>query len=136
MPKVWRRTGVCISGHCRKRWNQCYAKSLGIGCCSRTIPSHRSVVAKAYLVSQKLFETLPDWPPRSPDLNPIENLWAWICSRLLRQQTQAQTVEHLQGDIMSILRSNDCRDVCQVLHDSFRSRLQKFLQKGGDYTDH
>jgi transposase len=29
---------------------------------------------------------MPDWPAKSPDLNPIEQIWAFIQRRLRRQQ--------------------------------------------------
>ena len=37
-------------------------------------PPHTSKITKAFFVEKKV-EVLP-WPPFSPDLNPIENLWS------------------------------------------------------------
>jgi len=44
-----------------------------------------------YLVS-KLINILRNWPPRSPDLNPIENLWAHI-QRLVSERGPSDTEE-------------------------------------------
>ena len=36
-------------------------------------PCHAAKSIKAYLAQQRV--ELIDWPPYSPDLNPIENIW-------------------------------------------------------------
>ncbi len=41
-------------------------------------PCHLSKDTKKYFASKTTYPVLPDWPPRSCDLNPIENLWAYL----------------------------------------------------------
>ena len=39
----------------------------------------------AFLADQGV-NVLPNWPPNSPDLNPVEHFWAWISRQLIGKQ--------------------------------------------------
>jgi len=45
-------------------------------------PKHTSHLVKNWLLNQK-FQTMK-WPPQSPDMNPIENLWSHVKSQLAK----------------------------------------------------
>ncbi|CAH2000175.1 unnamed protein product [Acanthoscelides obtectus] len=44
--------------------------------------------------------TLLPWPPRSPDLSPIEHVWYMMGRRLLNLQRPPQTLEALREELM------------------------------------
>ena len=48
-------------------------------------PVHTCKLVREYLTQQGI-STL-DWPPQSPDINPIENVWAIIKQELYSQKT-------------------------------------------------
>lgn len=46
---------------------------------------HTSVSTATFLRSHKV-NVLPDWPPNSPDLNPVEHCWSFISKGLVGKQ--------------------------------------------------
>ena len=37
-----------------------------------------------------------DWPPSSPDLNPIEKIWRWIKNEITKLETVPTTIEDIK----------------------------------------
>ncbi len=62
-------------------------------------PKHKSKLVKKYLENKKV-RTL-DWLAQSPDLNPIENLWADLKRRLMNKKPN--TTEEMFGMILKVL---------------------------------
>ena len=44
-------------------------------------------------------EILP-WPARSPDLNPIENVWEWLSNEIYKEGNKYNTVNDLKNAIL------------------------------------
>lgn len=90
-------------------------------------PCHKAKMITNFLRDVEV-NTL-DWPPQSPDLNVIENVWAYIkrnrspCLTRTREETIAE-VEGLWKDISP--------QILQNLVNSIPGRLQKVINaKGG-----
>ena len=73
-------------------------------------------------------ELLAPWPGNSPDLNPIENLWAIIKRRL--QDKDTSSMDRLQSAIQDIWDNLD-KEHLQHLADSLPTRLEKVKKKKG-----
>lgn len=57
-------------------------------------PPHRSLAAQAFK-NQSGIRTI-DWPARSPDLNPIENVWSWMKRRVRMMLQPHDTLDRLE----------------------------------------
>ena len=92
-------------------------------------PVHKSEVVLNFL-AQKQWEVL-DWPVYSPDLNPVENIWAIFLKKCLRGQIV--TWERLEKKIMEVW-NNINPDVVLNLHSSYENRLVKVIKNHGSLT--
>ena len=77
--------------------------------------------------------TTLDWPAQSPDLNPIENLWAVIKRRRLRKYGIPHTKQELIEQIFETWEDLD-ENLLEVLSSSMLSRLNECLRLGGRPT--
>jgi len=74
---------------------------------------------------------LLDWPPQSPDLNPIEHLWHHINIQLAKHETTAKGVWEIWERAAEVW--NDIEPgVCQNLIESMLRRVEAVIKaKGG-----
>lgn len=72
---------------------------------------------------------LPYWPPYSPDLSPIEMIWAIMKRRVdkYRPQNTQQLIAHVQ-----YVWNNISYSTINRLIDSFPIRLRKCIETGGE----
>lgn len=91
-------------------------------------PTHKAKIVMENFKEKnvKLFE----WPPNSPDLNPIENLWYIIKQKISRQGVGFKKAElwekfHKEWKAMDV-------KICQNLVDSMPKRIKMCLQAGGN----
>lgn len=53
-------------------------------------PKHSSKVVKSWFAENRV--TVMEWPPQSPDLNPIENLWEIVNQKIDRENCTSSTI--------------------------------------------
>ena len=87
---------------------------------------HRSQIVLDWIHSNKI-ETLP-WPPHSPDLNPIEHVWALMKCEL--QKTPAKNLKELKDKIVEISDSIDEKTTTPLVN-SVQDRLNECIKKKG-----
>lgn len=74
---------------------------------------------------------LPSWPPNSPDLNPIENLWAYVGARV--QAQGPSTFEAFKQAVIKELETVPLR-VLHNLYSSMPKRIARVVELQGDKT--
>ena len=75
-------------------------------------------------------KTIP-WPPYSPDLNPIEKIWAWIDRELAKVQISTL------GQLKDVLKETWYRvpeAMCKNLVESMPRRVLSCIKAKGAYT--
>jgi hypothetical protein len=95
-------------------------------------PCHRSKIVSDWF-RERPHITLIDWPGNSPDLNPIENAWAWMKTQL--QDTKVTTIEQLKTEITRLwaLKMDDSVYL-RSLVNSMPERLRLVRESGGNAT--
>ena len=91
-------------------------------------PCHTANLVKAFMAENDL-ETLP-WPPQSPDMNPIENLWAIIKARRQKKFGLPKSKSDLIEQIFDIWDNIEPKLV-ENLADSANKRVNAVLKLKG-----
>ena len=92
-------------------------------------PQHKSVLVRTWLFNNGI--QCIDFPPYSPDLNPIENLWADLARRV--EKFQCETMEELQ-DIVAEQWKKTPKKLLRTLARSMPERCQAVIDAKGDHT--
>ena len=93
-------------------------------------PCHTAKKVKNYL-SRAGFRVLP-WPSQSPDLNPIENLWALIKHDLYYKAPKASSLDELFEIIKGIWESFPLELIRKLVH-SMPRRINAVIRNNGGH---
>jgi len=91
-------------------------------------PIHTARLTKAFFKESQI--PVLEWPARSPDLNPIENLWGILSQRVYANGKQFSTLKELKEAIMREWEKLDIQ-MLQNLVNSMPGRIVKVLNNKG-----
>ena len=99
-------------------------------------PSHASKYSTAWLASKGLKDNrIMTWPPSSPDLNPIENLWSLLKHDIYGEGRQYTSLNSIWEAVVVAARKVDPQQI-KKLTDSMDGRLMTVIEKRGGYVGH
>ena len=95
-------------------------------------PKHKAAAVQKWLSNQP-FSIIDDWPGQSPDLNPIEHLWAHLKRQLNRYEKASSGIlelwERVQDEWWKIPPKT-----CQDLIESMPRRCEAVIRAKGRWT--
>ncbi|KAI5634222.1 seven in absentia protein family domain-containing protein [Phthorimaea operculella] len=89
---------------------------------------HRAHIVRQWLEEQEGIHVI-DWPSKSPDLNPIENLWGLMT--LNWDPTEVRNKENLAAVVTSTWDFMRGRDHCWNMVNGMPGRLEQIVDKAG-----
>ena len=94
-------------------------------------PKHTANLTKQWFDDNDI--NLLEWPPQSPDLNPIEHLWNEIDRRLRKLETRVHSQDQLWEAIQKIWVEMD-DEFLTTLINSMPDRIEDVIKAKGGYT--
>lgn len=94
-------------------------------------PIHTAGIIKAWLQGQNIEQL--SWPPYSPDLNIIENVWGWLTRKVYEGGKQYKNKEELVEGI-KVAWASISLDLLKSLYDSLKDRIFDVIQNKGGCT--
>ena len=95
-------------------------------------PKHTSKFTKQWLETNKI-NYIRDWPPNSPDLNPIEHLWHHIKVKLDSYSTKPRNIDELWDRFEKEWNGFTLEDM-QRYYKSIPKRIEAVIKPKGGYT--
>jgi transposase len=93
-------------------------------------PCHTARSIKTFLASERI--DMVEWPPYSPDMNPIENIWAWMKTKLANDYPISTSADMLAVNFLEIWDSIT-PEMCARFCGNYEKRLKAVKKaKGGE----
>ena len=96
-------------------------------------PKHSAKSIAEYIHEQEY--SVLEWPPQSPDMNPIEHMWALVKRRLNEYESPPSGLVELWERVQDIW-NKVTQEECLKVIDSMPSRIQALLKAKGRWTDY
>lgn len=94
-------------------------------------PIHKAKINTAWFESNKI--DLMSWPPFSPDLNPIENVWGILATKIYGDGVQYRSLKDLKLAIINAW-NNITLDELKPLVNSMPNKIFEVIRLGGAKT--
>jgi len=94
-------------------------------------PAHTTVKNTAFIAANVPGEQFLKWPANSPDLSPIETVWAWM-DATLKQQYKPKNVEELK-ECLKKVRQPIPVDYLEALFDGMDDRMTLCINLDGEH---
>lgn len=99
-------------------------------------PCHKNGAARALEKWHQLHpgcvvSVVPNYPPHSPDLNPIENVWSWVQRKV--QEKACGTFEEFKHEVIKTFKELP-KQMIDNLYGSMVKRMAAVVQNGGGKT--
>lgn len=97
-------------------------------------PAHRegqATISSWNLSHSSSIQLLPSWPPNSPDLNPMENIWAWAEAKV--NALGCKTMQEFKQAVVATIRTMP-KSLITNLYKSMPNRMADVIRLDGDMT--
>ena len=93
-------------------------------------PCHSSKKTIKFIEEKKI--NIIEWPPQSPDLNPIENIWALIKNHVYLKRDQIRNIQQLKDFITEFFFESELIKVAITnAYKNLHNRYQKVVDNDG-----
>jgi Transposase/DDE superfamily endonuclease len=104
-------------------------------------PCHKATEVLEFLAEHNV--PVMEWPPQSPDLNPIENLWPEFKTRfhkrfaeLFNHPSKSLEARYRYGEILKEVWYSQCMELIKALIESMPGRVQAVIAAKGGWIDY
>jgi DDE superfamily endonuclease len=102
-------------------------------------PCHKAKEVLEFLMERNI--PVMEWPPQSPDLNPIENLWAALkeafhkrFTEMFNHPSKSLEARYRYGEVLKEIWYGQGQALIDVLVESMPRRVQAVLEAKGGWT--